>query len=158
MTQRKGISSFQGSRAHYAPSLSFTINHMRLEIEPHLQRHMISCEQRLSIVTLQDTDTIELDAAELQIKLVSAAGRLDFRNLDDKLAVKLGRTLKEGSKIQLYISYAAKPRRVSTLSVLIRTIPRSIGRHGHREKPLKQGIGFLASITLGSSFQAKFRL
>ncbi|HVD21264.1 MAG TPA: M1 family metallopeptidase, partial [Nitrososphaera sp.] len=100
-----------GSRAHYAPSLSFTINHMRLEIEPHLQRRMISCEQRLSIVTLQDTDTIELDAAELQIKLVSAAGRLDFRNLDDKLAVKLGRTLKEGSKIELYISYAAKPRK-----------------------------------------------
>ena len=32
---------FPGSRAHYAPSLSFTINHMRLEIEPHLQRHMI---------------------------------------------------------------------------------------------------------------------
>ena len=111
MTQRKGILSFQASRAHYAPSLSFTINHMRLEIEPHLQRRMISCEQRLSIVTLQDMDTIELDAAELQIKLVSAAGRLDFRNLDDKLAVKLGRTLKEGSKIELYISYAAKPRK-----------------------------------------------
>ena len=100
-----------GSRAHYSPSLSFTINHMWLEIEPHLQRHMISCEQRLSIVTLQDMDTIELDAAELQIKTVSAAGRLDFRNLDDKLVVKLGRTLKEGSKIELYISYAAKPRK-----------------------------------------------
>ena len=100
-----------GSRAHYSPSLSFTINHMWLEIEPHLQRHMISCEQRLSIVTLQDMDTIELDAAELQIKMVSGAGRLDFRNLDDKLVVKLGRTLKEGSKIELYISYAAKPRK-----------------------------------------------
>jgi aminopeptidase N len=100
-----------GSRAHYAPSLSFTINHMRLEIEPHLQRHTISCEQRLSIVTLQDTDTIELDAAELEIKLVSAAGRLDFRSLDDKLVVKLGGTLKERSKIELYISYTAKPRK-----------------------------------------------
>src|ERR671911_2626159 len=77
---RKKNFELPGSRAHYAPSLSFTINHMLLEIEPHLQRHTISCEQRLSIVTLQDTDTIELDAAELQIKMVSAAAgcRLDF--------------------------------------------------------------------------------
>ncbi|HZB81029.1 MAG TPA: M1 family metallopeptidase, partial [Nitrososphaera sp.] len=109
-TKKKNF-ELPGSRAHYAPSLSFTINHMRLEIEPHFQRHMISCEQRLSIVTLQDTDTIELDAAELEIKLVSAAGRLDFRSLDDKLVVKLGRILKEGSKIEIYISYAAKPRK-----------------------------------------------
>jgi aminopeptidase N len=100
-----------GSRAHYAPSLTFTIDHMRLEIEPHLQRHTISCEQRLSIVTLQNTDTIELDAAELQVKTVSADGRLDFRSIDDKLVVKLGRTRKERSKIELCISYTAKPRK-----------------------------------------------
>src|ERR671923_265164 len=100
-----------GSRAHYAPSLSFTINHMRLEIEPDLQGRTISCEQRLSIIMLQDIDIIELDAAELQINLVSAAGRLDFRSLDDKLVVKLGRILKEGSKIELDISYTAKPRK-----------------------------------------------
>lgn len=100
-----------GSRAHYAPSLSFTIDHMRLEIEPDLQSCTISCKQRLSIITLQDIDIIELDAAELQINLVSAADKLDFRTLDDKLVVKLGRILKEGSKIELDISYAAKPRR-----------------------------------------------
>jgi aminopeptidase N len=100
-----------GSKAHYAPSLSFTINHMWLEIEPHLQRGTINCQQRLSIVTLQDTDTIELDAAELQVKIVSAVDRLDFRSLDDKLVVKLGRIIKEGSKIEIYISYSAKPRK-----------------------------------------------
>src|ERR671924_997258 len=100
-----------GSRAHYAPSLTFTIDHMQLEIEPHLQRHTISCEQRLSIVTLQDMDTIQLDAAELQVKTVSAEGKLDFRSIDDKLVVKLGGTRKERSKIELYISYTAKPRK-----------------------------------------------
>jgi aminopeptidase N len=102
-----------GSRAHYAPSLSFTISHMQLEIEPDLQGRTISCKQSLSIITLQDTDTIELDASELQINSISAAawGRLDFRSLDDKLVVKLARTLREGSKIELDISYAAKPRR-----------------------------------------------
>jgi aminopeptidase N len=100
-----------GSRAHYAPSLSFTIDHMWLEIEPDLQGRTINCKQRLSIIMLQDTDIIELDAAELQINLVSAAGRLDFRSLDDKLVVKLGRTLNEGNKIELDISYSARPRR-----------------------------------------------
>src|SRR5215218_9771274 len=74
-TKKKSF-ELPGSRAHYAPSLSFTINHMRLEI-----------------------------------KLVSAAGRLDFRSLDDKLVLKLGETLKERSKIELYISYTAKPRK-----------------------------------------------
>ena len=110
MAQRKS-SNFQASKAHYAPSLSFTISHMRLEIEPDLQSRTISCKQRLSIITLQDIDIIELDAAELQINLVSAADKLDFRSLDDKLVVKLGRILKEGSKIELDISYTAKPRR-----------------------------------------------
>ena len=99
-----------GSRPHYPPSLSFTITHMRLAIEPDLQERSISCDQKLSIAILQDTDTIELDAAELQIKSVSAGGKLGFRNLDDKLVIKLGRTMKEGSKIELAISYTAKPR------------------------------------------------
>jgi aminopeptidase N len=32
-----------GSRAHYAPSLLFTISHMRLAIEPDLHERTISC-------------------------------------------------------------------------------------------------------------------
>jgi len=99
-----------GSKPHYPPSLSFTITHMRLAIEPDLQEHSISCDQKLSIAILQDTDVIELDAAELQIKSVSSGSKLDFRSIDDKLAVKLGRTMKEGSKIEIAISYSAKPR------------------------------------------------
>lgn len=108
---RRNKFELPGSRSHYAPSLLFTITHMRLEIEPDFQNLMISCQQRLSIMTLQDADTIELDAAELQVEKISAAGRFDFRNLDDKIIVKLGRTLKEGSKIEIYISYTAKPRK-----------------------------------------------
>jgi aminopeptidase N len=108
---RRNKFELPGSRSHYAPSLLFTITHMRLEIEPDFQNLMISCQQRLSIMTLQDADTIELDAVELQVEKISAAGRFDFRNLDDKIIVKLGRTLKEGSKIEIYISYTAKPRK-----------------------------------------------
>jgi aminopeptidase N len=108
---RRNKFELPGSRSHYAPSLLFTITHMRLEIEPDFQNLMISCQQRLSIMTLQDADTIELDAAELQVEKISAAGRFNFRNLDDKIIVKLDRTLKEGSKIEIYISYTAKPRK-----------------------------------------------
>lgn len=100
-----------GSKPHYPPSLSFTITHMRIAIEPDLQERSISCEQKLSIVILHDTDVIELDAAELQIKSVSAGSKLDFRSLEDKLVVKLDRTMKEGSRIELSIAYAAKPRK-----------------------------------------------
>lgn len=99
-----------GSRPHYPPSLSFTVTHMRLAIEPDLQERSINCDQKLSITILQDIDAIKLDAAELQIKSVSAGGKLDFRSIDDVLAVKLGRTMKEGSKIELAIVYTAKPR------------------------------------------------
>jgi aminopeptidase N len=99
-----------GSKPHYPPSLSFTISHMRLAIEPDLQHGSISGDQKLSIVILQDTDNIELDAAELQVKSIAAGGKLDFRSIDDKLVVKLGRTMKEGSKIELAISYSSKPR------------------------------------------------
>lgn len=99
-----------GSKPHYPPSLSFAITHMRLAIEPDLQERSISCDQKLSITIIQDTDTIKLDAAELQVKSVSAGSKLDFRSLDDKLIVKLGRTMKEGNKIELAITYSAKPR------------------------------------------------
>ena len=100
-----------GSKAHYIPSLSFTINHMWLRVEPDFENRTICCKQRLSIITLQDTDSIELDAAELQINLVSSVDRLDFRTLGNKLIVKFGKILQEGSKTELDISYTAKPRK-----------------------------------------------
>ena len=100
-----------GSRAHYAPSLAFTISHMRLEIEPDFKERTIACEQRLEITALQDIGSIELDAEDLDIKSVSAGGRLDFRTLDNKLAIKLGRTLKEGAKAEVVIVYSARPRK-----------------------------------------------
>ncbi|HEX7031732.1 MAG TPA: M1 family aminopeptidase [Nitrososphaera sp.] len=99
-----------GSKPHYPPSLTFTITHMRLAIEPDLQERSISCDQKLSITIIQDTDTIELDAVELQVKSVSAGGKLSFRSLGEKLIIRLGRTMKEGSKIELAIAYTAKPR------------------------------------------------
>jgi aminopeptidase N len=103
-----------GSKAHYAPSLVFTLSHMRLEIEPDLKAHTISCRQGLDIVAVQDTDEIELDAAELEVKSVlfgSSKKAVSFRNIDDRLVIKLPKPLKEGDRAQISISYSAKPRK-----------------------------------------------
>jgi aminopeptidase N len=101
-----------GSRPNYAPSLSFTISHMRLEIEPDFKGRTISCSQELELVAIQDTSEVELDAAELQIKSVTAGGkRLAFRLLDDRLAIKLAKPLREGERAKIEIAYSAKPRK-----------------------------------------------
>jgi aminopeptidase N len=102
-----------GSRAHYAPSLVFTISHMRLEIEPDLNARTISCRQGLDIAAVQDTDSIELDAAELDVKSVMAGSKKapSFRNMDDRLIIKLPKPLNEGERAKVSISYSAKPRK-----------------------------------------------
>lgn len=100
-----------GSRPHYAPSLVFTVSHMRLEIEPDFAKKRIDCRQRLSVVIVNDTDSIELDSAELEIKSVSVSGKLEFRSIGEKLAIKLGRMYKKGSELTLDISYTSHPRK-----------------------------------------------
>ena len=78
-----------GSKAHYAPSLTFTITHMRLEINPDFEEKKIECKQHLDIAIVSDTDSVELDASEVDIKSVSLSGKLQFRTVGDKLSVKL---------------------------------------------------------------------
>jgi len=101
-----------GSKAHYPPSLSFIVNHMKLAIEPNFDDSTITCSQMLKIIALQDIDSIKLDAAELQIKSVStSSSNLDFRTIDDKLEIKLRETLKEEKSIEVAISYSSRPRK-----------------------------------------------
>lgn len=101
-----------GSKAQYAPSLTFTINHMKLTIVPDFDNHAITGSLTLKITALQDTNCIDLDAAELQIKSVSTAiHNLEFRMLEDKLKIKLGKMLKEEETIELVISYSSRPRK-----------------------------------------------
>ena len=100
-----------GSRPHYAPSLPFTISHMQLDIDPDFEKKSIDCRQRLDLQIVGDSDSIEFDAAELDVKSVSLSSKLEFRTIGDKLAIKLGRTYKEGATIRLDISYSARPRK-----------------------------------------------
>ena len=117
-----------GSKAHYAPSLSFTISHMQLSIEPDFKSKTISCEQQLEVIAIQSIDEIILDICELHIKSVSSVDidvaiaahdsdsnnhikELNFRNYGDKLIIKLERMLSEGSIFRIAIVYSAKPRK-----------------------------------------------
>ena len=89
-----------GSKAHYAPSLAFTVSHMRLEVEPDLEARTFQARQELEITAVQDVGAIELDAAELGIKSVSAGGKkLAFRAIGDKLAIKLAKKLGESESM-----------------------------------------------------------
>ncbi|MEM3159185.1 MAG: M1 family aminopeptidase [Nitrososphaera sp.] len=101
-----------GSRAHYAPSLSVTVTHMRLEIEPDLEKQAISCRQELEIAVVQKTDVVELDAAELDVKSVTLSNKkLPFRAVGDRLSIKLGKSLEEGARAKIAIAYTARPRK-----------------------------------------------
>src|ERR687888_33899 len=115
-----------GSRAHYAPSLSFTINKMRLSVEPDFNSKTISCNQQLELIAIQDIDEIVLDISELQIKSIffvactnttsnnstpNTSRNLDFHNYDDKLHIKLGKLITEGVTFHINILYSAKPRK-----------------------------------------------
>jgi aminopeptidase N len=113
-----------GSKPHYAPSLPYTITHMRLFIEPDFSSGIINCKQSLHISILRDIADNEIlfDASELQIASVSSLyGKdtlaLSFYTRDDKLIIKLlGKEIEkekllEGQTLEIMISYSAKPRK-----------------------------------------------
>src|SRR5919197_799130 len=98
-----------GSRSHYAPSLLLTINKMRLLVEPDFNSKTINCNQQLELIAIRDIDEIVLDISELEIKSVCFIAdtttfsnenntsnndkKLEFRNYDDKLYIKLGKSI-----------------------------------------------------------------
>ena len=101
-----------GSRAHYAPSITFTIDHARLELEPDFQRRSIRGTELLTITALEERDILELDAAELDVESVKMDGKtLSFRLLGDRLRINLGRKSREDETFHIEVKYSASPRR-----------------------------------------------
>jgi hypothetical protein len=164
-----------GSKAHYAPSLSFTISHMQLSIEPDFKSKTISCEQQLEVIAIQSIDEIILDICELHIKSVSSVDidvviaanvsdsnnhikELNFRNYVDKLIIKLERMLSEEAFFVSLLYIQQSPERVFILSNLINTIQRKIYKLGLKAKQLSQNTGFHVSIIHWSNLKAKFQL
>jgi aminopeptidase N len=164
-----------GSKAHYAPSLSFTISHMQLSIEPDFKSKTISCEQQLEVIAIQSIDEIILDICELHIKSVSSVDidvaiaandsdsnnhikELNFRNYGDKLIIKLDRMLSEETFFVSLLYIQQSRERVFILSNLMNTIQRKIYKLGLKAKQLSQNTGFHVSIIHWSNLKAKFQL
>jgi aminopeptidase N len=98
---------------------------MRLSVEVDFNSKTISCNQQLELIAIQDIDEIVLDVSELQIKSVfsiayanttnnnntTTGKNLDFHSYDDKLYIKLGKLITEGTVFHINIIYLAKPRK-----------------------------------------------
>ena len=120
----------EGSTPHYPPSLLFTVDYMLLIIEPDIKAkegNLTNCTEKLDITAKHDNiNEIELDIAELKIHSVSSSANLcrDDKNNNnknnndkelfftphnkkDKLTIKLGEPLSEGSQICITIKYSA---------------------------------------------------
>jgi aminopeptidase N len=98
---------------------------MRLSVEVDFNSKTISCNQQLELIAIQDIDEIVLDVSELQIKSVfsiayanttnnnntTTGKNLDFHSYDDKLYIKLGKLIIEGTIFHINVIYSAKPRK-----------------------------------------------
>jgi aminopeptidase N len=103
-----------GSTAHYPQILPFTIDYMWLQIKPDFDSSSLrDCTVKLKITALRDINEIGLDIAEIQIHHVTSLSdsllsvSYDVLQEDDKLNIKLGRTLNKDSSIDLDIRYSA---------------------------------------------------
>lgn len=89
---------------------------MTLKVEPDLQKRTVSCEEELEIIAKQDIDTVELDAVSLDVRYVlnkETQAKLEYRinPKENRLIIRLGRTLKETERAALLISCDAEPKK-----------------------------------------------
>ena len=105
---------FPGSTAHYPQLLSFTVGYMMLKIKPDFDSNTLKdCIQKIKFIAFKDISEIKLDIAEIDIhQVISSSNHIpvisfDILEKDDKLIIKLGRTLLKGNTIDLTIRYSA---------------------------------------------------
>lgn len=102
---------FPGSVIHNIPLLSFTIDHMSLEIKPDFEEKiLVDCEQEIKVTALKDITEITLDIAEIMIKDVrsSAINISEFyTDGNEKLIIKFSAPLIKEKTIDTKISYSA---------------------------------------------------
>ena len=106
--------------AKYPPSMPFTIENIRLKIEPNFSAKKIFGEEQLKLLARQDISEIELDVGELvKIRSVIFSTGADSDTTYDKrelhpeihsgkLLIHLGDKLNEGTKFHLVIAYTAE--------------------------------------------------
>jgi aminopeptidase N len=104
-------------------SRDFDQQHIRLDLDLDWETQTIGGRAEHTLVPLRDLDSIELDAAQMEIERVerlspredagsSDAASLKFHHRADKLTIELGTSVQEGETIRLAIDYRVeKPRR-----------------------------------------------
>jgi aminopeptidase N len=97
----------------YPRDRAVDIRHIKLEVALDFTAKSISGTATHRIAAIYSgVDRIELDAAEMEIKSVAAAGSpVAFETDAAKLRITLARPLSEGDELELAIEYRATPRR-----------------------------------------------
>jgi aminopeptidase N len=105
--------AFPGTRPRYAPDRVVDIQHIGLVLDVDPARRTVSGSATLrGMVIAAGTRTIELDAVELTIDKVTAAGKaVTYRHDGRKLRVELPAPLATGAEWSLAIDYKGAPRR-----------------------------------------------
>jgi aminopeptidase N len=105
--------AFPGTRPRFAPDRVVDIQHiaLALDVDP-TQRTVAGTATLRTMVIAPNTKTVELDAVELTIDKVIAAGKpVPFRHDGKRLRVELPAALPSGAELTLAIDYKGAPRR-----------------------------------------------
>ncbi len=101
-----------GARAHDLPDRPVDVVHYKLEVAVDLREETLSGRATLTLAARRATDVVRLDAAELEVSRVTLGDRaLTFECAGESLVVRLPAPLQVGSRSDLVIEYAARPRR-----------------------------------------------
>jgi aminopeptidase N len=94
-------------------SRNFDIQHIRIALTIDPARKFIEGAATITLRPFLDNlETLEFDAAELNISDVTSKGRaLEFESFPDKLIVNLDQPLRRGASFKVNINYSARPRR-----------------------------------------------
>ncbi len=99
--------------AHHTRDRQFAMKHLRLELTFDDERESIAGSATLEIAPLADGfETIELDAAEMNITSVTRAGSpLEFETEKERLTIDLDRAFARGEELTIAIAYSCRPRK-----------------------------------------------
>ncbi|HEX5062830.1 MAG TPA: M1 family metallopeptidase, partial [Kofleriaceae bacterium] len=105
--------AFPGTRLRFAPDRVVDIQHIALTLDVDPSKRTVSGNATLrAMVIAPNTKAVELDAVELKIDKVTAAGKqVPFRHDGKRLRVELPSALATGAELTLSIDYTGAPRR-----------------------------------------------
>ncbi|HIN85555.1 MAG TPA: aminopeptidase, partial [Myxococcales bacterium] len=100
------------AKAQYHRSRTVDVKHLKLEITVNIRKGTVAGTSELTMTLVQDSPTLNLDAAEMTIqKVQSGDTELSFTHKSPRLTVTLPKGSKRGDTLTLKVSYEASPKR-----------------------------------------------